>query len=515
MAHASPLFALSFSVGNTLESFTGYYLLRRFNHLDLSLSRPRDLFQVILLGGLIPPIASATLGPLSLLGSGLVTKDILPDVMWQWWRANVLGIAFFSPIVLVFAKPKSQFFKLSKAWELSALWAAAFIIGQSVFLGWSLPGIKLDQPITLTWIIPILAWAGLRSGRRNTALIQLMFMTQVLAGAYFQVGYFSDDFSRYGMSNFWMFAMLLAVAGMALAVFSTAQRRAVHLLALNAKVFAVSNDGIIIVDADNNIIEVNPAFTELTGYSHAEVLGKNPRLLASGKQPSEFYTDMWKSLLETGRWEGELWNRGKDGEAFLAQMSIYTLKDARNRIVNRIAVFSDITQSKAEQETVAHQAQHDFLTNLPNRLLFRDRFKQQLARAKRHKKKFAVLYIDLDKFKPVNDTLGHQVGDQLLVAVAERLKLQVREIDTVSRFGGDEFAVLMSEVTSRNDVTTLADKVLASLSLPYSLEGHAIHVTGSMGIAIYPDDGPDMETILSKADISMYKAKRNGANTYC
>lgn len=515
MAHASPLFALGFSVGNTLESFTGYYLLRRFNHLDLSLSRPRDLFQVILLGGLIPPIASATLGPLSLLESGSVTLDILPDVMWQWWRANVLGIAFFTPIVLVFARQKSRFFKLSKAWELVALWTASFVIGQSVFLGWNLPGIKLDQPITLTWIVPLLAWAGLRSGRRNTALIQLMFMTQVLAGAYFQVGYFSDDFSRYGMSNFWMFAMLLAVAGMALAVFSTAQRRAAHLLALNAKVFAVSNDGIMIVDADNRIIEVNPAFTELTGYSHDEVLGKNPKLLSSGKQTAEFYSDMWKSLIETSHWEGELWNRRKDGEAFLVQMSIYTLKDSRGKVVNRISVFSDITQSKAEQETVAHQAQHDFLTNLPNRLLFRDRFKQQLARAKRHKKKFAVLYIDLDKFKPVNDTLGHQIGDQLLVAVAERLKLQVREIDTVSRFGGDEFAVLMSEVSERNDVTTLADKILASLSLPYSLDGHAIHVTGSMGIAIYPDDGRDMEAIMSKADMAMYKAKRNGSNTYC
>jgi diguanylate cyclase (GGDEF)-like protein/PAS domain S-box-containing protein len=342
-----------------------------------------------------------------------------------------------------------------------------------------------------------------------------MFMTQVLAGAYMQKGYFSDDFSRYGMSNFWMFAMLLAVAGMALAVLSTAQRRSAHLIALNAKVFAVSNDGIMIVDADNNIIEVNPAFSDLTGYSHDEVRGKNPKLLSSGKQEPEFYSDMWKSLLETGHWEGELWNRSKDGEAFLALMSIYTLKDAHNKIVNRIAVFSDITQSKAEQETVAHQAQHDFLTNLPNRLLFRDRFKQQLARAKRHKKKFAVLYIDLDKFKPVNDTLGHLVGDQLLVAVAERLKLQVREIDTVSRFGGDEFAVLATEVTTRSDVTTLADKILASLSLPYSLEGHAIHVTGSMGIAIYPDDGRDMETILSKADAAMYKAKHDGANTYC
>jgi len=515
MVNASPLFALGFAAGNTLETYAGFYLLQRFNHLDLSLSRPRDFFQVILLGGLIPPIASAVLGPLSLLESGLLTRDILPDVMWQWWRANVLGIAFFTPIVLVFAKPQSRFFKLSKAWELAALWIASFVIGQSIFLGWHLPGTASDQPIALTWLFPLLVWAGLRTGRRNAALIQLMFMSQVLAGAYLQKGYFSDDFARYGMSNFWMFAMLLAVAGMALAVLSTAQRRAAQLLTLNAKVFAVSNDGIMIVDTDNNIIEVNPAFAELTGYSHDEVIGKNPKLLTSGKQEPEFYSDMWKSLLETGHWEGELWNRRKDGEAFLALMSIYTLKNAHHKVVNRIAVFSDITQSKAEQETVAHQAQHDFLTNLPNRLLFRDRFKQQLARAKRHKKKFAVLYIDLDKFKPVNDTLGHLVGDQLLVAVAERLKLQVREIDTVSRFGGDEFAVLMTEVTSRNDVMTLADKILASLSLPYSLDGHTVHVTGSMGIAIYPDDGQDMEMILSKADAAMYKAKHSGSNTYC
>ena len=190
MVDASPLFALGFSVGNTLETYIGFYLLRRFNHLDLSLSRPRDFFQVILLGGLIPPIASATLGPLSLLESGLLTADILPDVMWQWWRANVLGIAFFTPIVLVFAKQKSRFFKLSKAWELSALWVASFVIGQSIFLGWKLPGVTLDQPIVLTWIVPMLAWAGLRTGRRNTALIQLMFMSQVLAGAYLQDGLF-------------------------------------------------------------------------------------------------------------------------------------------------------------------------------------------------------------------------------------------------------------------------------------------------------------------------------------
>ncbi len=514
MANVPAIFAAGFSVGNTLEPCIGYFLLRRFDHVDLSLSRLRDLSLVILLGALIPPIATATLGSLSLLAVDSITPDLLPDVMWQWWRADVLGIAFATPIILVFAKESSNFFKQVRVWEMVTLWIASFLVGQIIFLGWKLPGVTFERPIALTWVVPLLIWAGLRTGRRNTGLIQLMFISQVLAGAYLRAGYFSDDFVRYGMANFWLFAMLLAVGGMALAILSTAQRRAAHQIELNSKVFAVSNDGIIIVDADNNIVEVNPAFTVLTGYSRDEVLGRNPRVLSSGKQSNGFYEDMWRSLIATGHWEGELWNRRKDGVPFLEKLFIYTVKDAHNRVVNRIGIFSDITQSKAEQESVAHHAQHDFLTNLPNRMLFRDRFKQQLARARRHKRKFAVLYIDLDRFKPVNDTLGHQIGDQLLVAVAGRLKLQVREVDTVSRLGGDEFAIIVSEIETRNDVTNLAEKILAALSQPYSLEGHTVNVTGSLGIAMYPDDGTDMEAMMSKADAAMYKAKRKGANTY-
>ena len=445
----------------------------------------------------------------------MITSDLLPDVMWQWWRADVLGIAFITPIILVFAKKKSRFFKAARLWEMGVLWTVSFVIGQSVFLGWQLPGVPAEQQLSTMWVFPLLIWAGLRAGRRNTALIQLLFMSQVLAGAYLQTGFFSDDFVRYGLSNFWMFAMVLAVAGMALAIMSTSQRKAMNMIALNAKVFAVSSDGIIITDAENNIVEVNPAFSVLTGYTHDEVLGKNPRLLASGRQNAEFYAGMWKALNELGHWEGELWNRRKNGEAYLEKLSIYAIKDTQDRVVNRISVFSDITQSKAELETVAHQAQHDYLTNLPNRLLFRDRFSQQLAMARRYSKKFAVIYIDLDKFKPVNDTLGHQVGDLLLIAVADRLKSQVREVDTVSRLGGDEFAILISEVMSRNDVTNLADKILTALSQPYALDGHTINISGSLGISMYPDDGGDMDTIMNKADAAMYQAKRSGSNTYC
>ena len=515
IVHAPPIFAVGFSLGNVLETYIGFYLLQRFGHVDFSLNRLRDLGLLVALGGLIPAVFNAILVPLTLLKAGMITADILPDVMWQWWRADVLGIAFFTPIILVFAKKKSRFFKVRRNWELIGLWAASFIIGQSVFLGWHLPGFKFDQQLGLIWLIPLLIWAGLRTGRRNTALIQLMFLSQVLAGAYLQVGFFSDNFVRYGLANFWMFAMLLAVSGMALAILSTAQRKALQQIALNAKVAAVSNEGIVIVDTAGNIVDVNPAFTVLTGYSREEVLGQNPRLLKSGKQTCEFYADMWKTLIEVGHWEGELWNRRKDGMAYLEKLSIFTLKDAQGKVVNRIGIFSDITQSRAEQETVAHHAQHDFLTNLPNRLLFRDRFKQQMARARREDKKFAVMYIDLDRFKPVNDKLGHQVGDQLLVAVAARLKLQVREVDTVSRFGGDEFAILLSEISTRKDVTNLADKILVALGLPFILDEHTVNITGSLGIAMYPDDGNDMDTIMSKADAALYKAKHNGANTYC
>lgn len=515
LVHAPVFFALGFAVGNTLETFIGYSLLRRYDHVDLSLSRLRDFFLVIVFGGVLPAIASATVCSLGLLASDMITRNILPDVMWQWWRADVLGIAFFTPFILLFIKKQSRFFKLSKAWEMIALWTASFFLGQNIFLGWDLLGIKLNQQIAFIWVFPLLIWAGLRTGRRNTALIQLMFMMQVLASAYYEVGYFADDFVRYGLADFWMFAMLLAIAGMALAIMSTAQRKNKQLIELNAKVFAVSTDGIIITDAHNNIVEVNPAFTALTGYGRDEVIGKNPQILDSGNQTREFYDDMWKTLTRLGHWEGELWSRRKDGVAYLEKLAIHTLTDSHNSVVNRIGIFSDITQSKAEQETVSHQAQHDFLTNLPNRLLFHDRFNQQLAMAKRYAKKFAVMYIDLDHFKPVNDELGHQVGDQLLVAVADRLKSQVREIDTVSRFGGDEFAILISEVVTRSDVTTLADKVLAALSSPFELGPHKVCVSGSLGIAIYPDDGGNMEAILGKADAAMYQAKRSGANTYC
>lgn len=513
MVNVPLIFSLGAAVGNTLETYLGYTLIKRFGRVDLSLNRLNSLFTIIALGGLIPSVISAVLGPVSLLASGLIGMEVLSDIMWRWWRADVLGVAFFTPLILVFARKRPFIRNNAYLWELVALWLTSIAVGQMVFLGWS-PLNVTNEVIGLAWIFPILTWSGLRTGRRNSALIQLLFLMQALASGYLKIGVFSDGFSHYGLSNFWILAILLATIGIGLAIISAAETHAARKNAQHAKAFEVSHDGVMIVDANNNIVSVNSAFTEITGYHADEVIGKNPRLLSSGKQQDEFYSGMWKTLIELGHWQGEIWNRRKDGAVYLERLSIYTINDARNRVVSRVAIFSDITIEKSTHAAVLHQAQHDFLTNLPNRLLFGDRFTQMLAFANRHNSKFAVIYLDLDNFKPVNDNFGHHVGDQLLMAVAERLTSLVREVDTVSRFGGDEFAILVSEVDSIADVTTLANKILNALSDSFILGNDVVNVSGSLGIALYPEHGKEMMAIMSRADGAMYQAKQAGNNTY-
>ena len=510
MVDAPLIFGFGSAVGNTLEPYIGYLLVGRYGkNRNPDLNNISSLLSIVFWGGMIPSLASATFGPLALLASSLINTGALPEIMWRWWRADVLGVAFFTPLILAFV-PKRPFFGTPERFlEILMLWVAAIMIGQMIFLDWT-PVSFIRYPLGLAWVFPVLIWSGLRTGRRNTLLIQLMFLAQALASAHFKIGVFADDFARYGLSNFWMFAMLLAVIGKGFAITATAERRAAERNARHAKVFEVGHDGVLIADADNNIISANAAFTEITGYTEGEVSGKNPRLLSSGRQSRAFYAAMWASLLEHGHWQGELWNRRKDGEIFLTLLTIHTVKDGKDRVVSRVCVFTDITSQRAAEDSLAHQAQHDFLTNLPNRLLFRDRFSQQLAFATRHQKRFAVIYLDLDSFKPVNDKFGHQVGDELLIAVAERLAALVREIDTVSRFGGDEFAILVSEVDTVGDVITLADKVLKALNEPFMLDGHSISISGSLGIALYPTHGENLETLMNAADAAMYQAKQVG-----
>jgi diguanylate cyclase (GGDEF)-like protein/PAS domain S-box-containing protein len=270
----------------------------------------------------------------------------------------------------------------------------------------------------------------------------------------------------------------------------------------------------MITDEHNLIISVNQAFTETTGYSESEVKGKNPTILSSGMHDQQFYESMWDTINTAGRWRGEVWNRRKDGELYPESLNICTVKDSLGNIVNYIGLFSDITEHKKLESFIKHQAQHDFLTDLPNRILFHDRLEQHLASARRDKEMFAVLFLDLDNFKPINDSFGHRVGDLLLQEVATRLVTVTRETDTVSRQGGDEFIILATRIECASQAQSLADKLLDAISETFLIDGLNINVTFSIGIAIYPDDGESEEELTKNADSAMYLAKKQGRNSH-
>ena len=273
-------------------------------------------------------------------------------------------------------------------------------------------------------------------------------------------------------------------------------------------------EAILITDARSRIVFVNHAFSRITGYTLKDVAGKTPRVLHSGRQPAAFYAHMWKCLKATGQWQGEIWNRRKNGEIYPEWLSIGAVRGANGKVEHYLAIFSDITLRKREERELYDLATHDALTGVANRSFFSERFQHAMVRAKRTDQLVGLLYLDLDEFKPVNDALGHKCGDQLLQTVAARLRRSVREEDTIARLGGDEFAVILDHLSRARDAAATAKKLLRTVARPYLLEGRKARVTASIGIAVYPIDGEDVETLVNRADGAMYRAKTERRNDY-
>ncbi len=285
-------------------------------------------------------------------------------------------------------------------------------------------------------------------------------------------------------------------------------------LELFAKMFENSGEAIIITDANKNILAANPAFVQITQYSLEEVIGKNPKVLSSGKQTGDFYRHMWEAIEVTGQWSGEIWNRRKNGEIYPEWLSIGAVKNAKGQVINYISSFSDITKRKEAERRIEFLAHYDSLTKLPNRALFQDRLQRALIIADRNKTKVGLMFLDLDKFKSINDTLGHLAGDQLLQSVAERLTDCLRESDTLCRQGGDEFLILLENINTAQDVERVAAKIMEAMSRPHLLDKHVTTVTFSIGAAIYPDDAENAESLIKCADEAMYVAKQSGRNNF-
>lgn len=281
-----------------------------------------------------------------------------------------------------------------------------------------------------------------------------------------------------------------------------------------AAVFENTLDAVMIIDHMRSIVDVNRAFTEITGYEADEVLGKNPNILKSQRHDRAFYERIWLELAESGHWRGELWNRKKSGEPFPVSECINVVRDIRGDISFYVAVFSDFSYIKRRQDELAYLANHDPLTGLPNRNLFHDRLDHALRSVIRHGENSAVIYLDLNRFKQVNDTLGHPAGDQLLCSVAERLAGCLRESDTVARIGGDEFIVLLERIKDETDIVQVVHKFQKVLTNPVEVNGHEVFISASIGISVYPRDGEDGNELIRNADAALYKAKELGHGGY-
>ncbi|WP_303786478.1 EAL domain-containing protein [Azovibrio restrictus] len=294
----------------------------------------------------------------------------------------------------------------------------------------------------------------------------------------------------------------------------TDRKQAERDLALAKQVFEHSAESIVVTDRNNCIISVNPAFVHTTGYAAEEVIGKKPSILRSGAHDEFFYATMWSAILDKGNWSGEIIDRRKDGSTYPKWLSISAVRGKDGEIENFIALFSDISERKAVEQRIRYLAEHDFLTGLPNRVLLTDRVSQAITFARRNHTRLALMFLDLDRFKSINDTLGHNVGDELLRVVTKRLLTHVRASDTVSRLGGDEFVLLLLEVGDEEAVAQVARNLLAALVEPVRVGDHELNVSGSIGIAMYPDHGQDIETLMKSADTAMYQAKAAGRNAF-
>ncbi len=294
----------------------------------------------------------------------------------------------------------------------------------------------------------------------------------------------------------------------------TALKNAESRLRLAANVFTHAREGITITDPEGTIVEVNDAFSRLTGYRREEVLGQNPRILKSGRQSPEYYAAMWEAIRETGFWSGEIWNRRKDGQVYAELLTISAIHDESGRVQNYVALFTDITSIKEHEIQLERIAHYDALTGLPNRILLADRLQQAMAQSQRRGKLLAVAYLDLDGFKAINDMYGHDVGDDLLLAVSKRMKVALREGDTLARIGGDEFIGVLEDLEDTHALAPVLTRLLQAASEPLLAQGHLLRVSASIGVTLYPQDAAEADLLVRHADQAMYQAKVAGKNRY-
>ncbi|MEW6648069.1 MAG: diguanylate cyclase [Pseudomonadota bacterium] len=489
--------------GAVAEAMLATWLIRRWVNSELPLSHISDIMRAIL------AVALATL-PVALF-EGWLLRDEFGHAGWQavpeCWLGNMAGILLFTPVVLAWSN-RAYAPPAGRGAELALLAVLAVLVSHWVFSAAPASG-SLDFVLLVFFI-----WAALRLEVRGMTTLTLL--TGLVAAYYTGHGLGplvgpSELLTQLGLQGF---AVLGPVTGLILIAATHERREALEELQLAAKVIDNTPDGVMITDADLSIRSVNPAFTATTGYREDEVLGQTPRLLASGRHEAAFYQTMWRQIAQEGRWQGEIWNRRKNGEIYLEWLNIIAIRDSQGQVLHYAGIFSDIVTQEHVRKRLHSLAYYDALTDLPNRELFHDRLHNALVQARREQRQMVLLFLDVDRFKPVNDVHGHAVGDSLLRVIADVLRLCVRESDTVARLGGDEFTVILTGVNGSDDAAQVADKIIAAFAQPFQVEGRELSVGVSIGIALFPGDAHDEAMLLRHADAAMYAAKQAGRNNY-
>lgn len=527
-AHDPLATALPAALGHALECLCAAWLLLKLRpDFDIRFNRSADFVGIIMAA--VPAAGlCAVIGTLALWQSGVFPTEQLAGHMLRWWQADLLGIVVGTPLVLAWRElPRAWFSHSLRSLETLGFLLLSIFVTQIVFRDGF--GSIFSLIARGHWVFLLILWAAFRFERQGVLLLLLLVSGQSLLGAGWHQGFFADDMQATGLQNVWCYQLVISLVGILLVLNLNARRQAERLLLdkiselknteedlhLAALVYQSSSEAMMITDADNRIISINPAFTACTGYSLPEVLGKNPRILSSGRQSSEFYQNMWQALNTSGRWQGEIYNRRKNAEIYVEWVIINTVFDAEGAVQRRVALFSDITEKKKAEETIWFQANYDPLTQLPNRRLFADRLQQELLKAKRDRKGLALLFIDLDHFKDINDSLGHEKGDELLAEAARRLLQCVRQSDTVARLGGDEFTIIVTELNDYADMEGIAQNILRALEQPFMLGAGLFYISASIGIAFYPTDTESLDDLIRYADQAMYAAKHKGRKCYC
>jgi diguanylate cyclase (GGDEF)-like protein/PAS domain S-box-containing protein len=522
--------AITIASGNTLEALIGAWLLTRFTCFDVMLRHPRDYLYLIVLGGGAASLLGASIGPSILLFAGVFTPENYYSQMLQWWMGDVLGVVLIAPLILAWRKWQPNWL----GWRCCActilLIVMIFFIGSIVFLGW-LPDVVAPF-VNLYWIFLFVTWVAVRFGMRAVLLVILLLTIQSLLGAYSHVGYFKNDLQQTHLLGFWFYTVTLSIVGITLAAYISSEKHSKETLHEQEEFFRLItenvDDYIAVLGLQGQRIYNSPSYYRLFG--EPDVLIGSDSFAEIHPEDRERIRQLFLKTVASGVGQrADFRFILPDGSIRLMESTGGVITGKRGEVVRVVVVSRDVTDRALAEEKIRSLAFYDALTQLPNRRLLDDRLAQAMSASKRSGAYGAVIFLDLDNFKSLNDHYGHALGDLLLIEVAQRLLRCVRQIDTVARFGGDEFVVVLNELntdkaSAEAEARQIAEKIAATLAEDYLLPhkdnaGHALIVmhqcSASIGCVLFVDHEPNQSELLKCADMAMYQAKKNGHKQIC